>query len=374
MQEIGKKIKVMLVDDSAVVRQTLTEVLSCDRKIEVIAACQDPFMAAKKLRTMVPDVMILDVEMPRMDGITFLRKIMSQHPLPVIICSTLVETGADTTLKALEYGAVEIIQKPVLGTKKFLQEAQIKLTDAVKAAANVRLKKLTINATGAAKKLTADAMLPAIKNRAMAVTTDKIIVIGASTGGTEAVRTILQVMPQDCPGIVVVQHMPAGFTRSFAERLDELCHIHVKEAENGDRILRGHALIAPGNFHSMIKRSGAQYYVEVKEGPLVSRHRPSVDVLFRSSAHYAGKNAIAAILTGMGDDGANGMKEIFDTGAYTIAQDEKTSVVYGMPAVAVKKGGIIESLPLAKIAQRLVEAASHDFNNKSLEPRRELQG
>ncbi len=354
MPVLNKKISVMLVDDSAVVRQTLTEVLSSDDQIEVIAACQDPYMAAKKLRTIVPDVMMLDIEMPRMDGITFLQKIMSQHPLPVIICSSLVEKGAQTTLKALEYGAVDIIQKPTLGTKNFLLEAQILITDAVKAAAKCSVKKIKKNSI-VTEKLTADAILPAAEIGAMTATTEKIIVIGASTGGTEAVRSVLQGMPQDCSGIVVVQHMPEKFTRSFADRLNELCCINVKEAENGDTILRGHALIAPGNYHTIIKRSGARYFVEIKQGPLVSRHRPSVDVLYRSAARYAGSNAIGVILTGMGDDGANGMKEMFDAGAYTIAQDEKTSVVYGMPAVAVKHGGVIESLALDKMASRLVE-------------------
>ncbi len=352
-----KKIKVMLVDDSAVVRQTLTEVLGSDKEIEVIAACHDPYVAATKLRECVPDVMVLDVEMPRMDGITFLQKIMSQHPIPVIICSTLVGKGAGTTIKALEYGAVDILQKPTIGTKKFLQEAKIQLTDAIKAAARASVKKIAIRRPEESlKKLTADAVLDAGRVGAMTATTDKIIVIGASTGGTEAIREILTTMPQNSPGIVVVQHMPQGFTASFAERLNEQCLINVKEASDGDSVLRGHALIAPGNFHTLVKRSGARYYVEVKEGPLVSRHRPSVDVLFRSAARYGGANVIGAILTGMGDDGANGMKEMLDAGAYTIAQNEKTCVVYGMPAVAVERGGVIESLAIKDISMALIEA------------------
>jgi len=354
VKTVEKKIKVMLVDDSAVVRQTLTDVLASDPQIEVIEACQDPYIAAQKLRVTTPDVIMLDVEMPRMDGITFLQKIMSQHPIPVIICSTLVEKGAETTLKALEYGAVDIIQKPTIGTKKFLQEAQVLLTDAVKAAASVRLRQLSVRTKQIAPKLTADAILPAANSKAMTRTTEKIIVIGASTGGTEAVRSVLEAMPQDAPGIVVVQHMPQGFTASFAERLNGLCKINVKEAKDGDSVLRGHALIAPGNYHTMLKRSGARYYVDVKQGPLVARHRPSVDVLFRSAARYAGSNIIAAILTGMGDDGANGMKEMHDAGAHTIAQDEKTSVVYGMPAVAVKRGGVDRILPLQKITAALI--------------------
>lgn len=351
-----KKIKVMLVDDSAVVRQTLSEVLSSDSQIEVVEACQDPYIAAQKLRKVTPDVIVLDVEMPRMDGITFLKKIMSQHPIPVIICSTLVEKGGETTLKALEYGAVDIIQKPTLGTKKFLQETQVQLTDAVKAAAIVNVRKLIVREKQIAPKLNADAVLAPVSNKAMSRTTEKVIVIGASTGGTEAVRSILETMPLDSPGIVVVQHMPPGFTASFAKRLNELCSINVKEASNGDTVLRGHALIAPGNLHTLIKRSGARYYVEVIDGPLVSRHRPSVDVLFRSAARYGGSNVNAAILTGMGDDGAAGMKEMYDTGAHTIAQDEKTSIIYGMPGVAVKKGGVREVLPLSSIASALISA------------------
>jgi two-component system chemotaxis response regulator CheB len=366
-QAVGKKIiKVMLVDDSAVVRQTLTQVLNSDPDIEVIAACQDPFFAAKELRHVTPDVMVLDVEMPRMDGITFLKKIMSQNPLPVIICSTLVGSGSETTVKALEYGAIDIIQKPSIGTKKFLQEATVQLTDAVKAAARVNIKQLKLSTKKVSAKLTADAVLPGVAGRAMSQTTEKIIVIGASTGGTEAVREVLQVMPQDAPGIVVVQHMPQGFTTSFAKRLNELCKINVKEASDGDSVLRGHALIAPGNYHTLVKRSGARYYVEVREGPLVSRHRPSVDVLFRSTARYAGKNAVAAILTGMGDDGATGLKEMHEAGAYTIAQDEKTSVVYGMPAVAVKQGGVDRILPLNQIAQALIDDQSLQTQQKAL--------
>lgn len=355
----------MLVDDSAVVRQTISEILNSDSEIDVVETCQDPYIAAQKLRNVIPDVIVLDVEMPRMDGITFLQKIMSQNPIPVIICSTLVEKGAETTIKALEYGAVDIIQKPTVGTKKFLEEAKVLLVDAVKAASRVNLKKLTTKTREIAPKLSADAMLTGVKGKAMSKTTEKIIVIGASTGGTEAVRKVLEVMPHDAPGIVVVQHMPQGFTASFAQRLNEFCKINVKEAEDGDSILRGHALIAPGNFHTLIKRSGARYFVEVRDGPLVSRHRPSVDVLFRSTARYAGSNAVAALLTGMGDDGAAGMKEMHDTGIYTIAQDEKTSVVYGMPAAAVKQGGVDKILPLNYIAAGLVSSESQHSHRKA---------
>lgn len=352
----NNKIQVMVVDDSAVVRQSLTEVLNSDADIEVIEACADPYIAAQKLRKQTPDVIVLDIEMPRMDGITFLKKIMSQHPIPVIICSTLAEKGSSATLKALEYGAVDIIQKPTLGTQRFLQEAKVLLTDSVKAASTARIRRLSSNTKAPEPKRTADVILSGATSSTL-TTTEKVIVIGASTGGTEAIRSVLEEMPQDAPGIVVVQHMPQGFTTSFANRLNELCSINVSEASDGASVIRGHALIAPGNKHILLKRSGARYYVEVKDGPLVSRHRPSVDVLFRSAARYAGSNAVAAILTGMGDDGAEGMKEMHDTGAYTIAQDEQTSVVYGMPAVAVRRGGVDSVLPLHKIAGALINAS-----------------
>lgn len=350
----------MLVDDSALVRRALAEVLSSDPQIEIIATAQDPFVAAQKLKKEAPDVMVLDVEMPRMDGITFLQKIMSQNPLPVIICSTLVEKGAETTLKALENGAVDIIQKPKLSTRQFLEEAKIQLTDSVKAAARAKLERLVHRPHLVAPKLTADAVLQSVGSRAMAKTTDKIVVIGASTGGTEAVRCVLEALPQDAPGIVVVQHMPEGFTASFAKRLNDLCRINVKEAADGDSVLRGHALIAPGNKHTLLKRSGARYYVEVRDGPLVSRHRPSVDVLFRSATRYAGRNAVGVILTGMGDDGANGMKEMHDAGACTIGQDEQSCVVYGMPKEAEKRGGIEKVLPLERIAAGILNAVDED--------------
>ncbi len=355
-----EKIKVMLVDDSALVRSTLTDVLSSDPEIEIMATAADPYIAAKKMRKEVPDVMILDVEMPRMDGITFLQKIMTQNPIPVIICSTLVETGSETTLKALEYGAVDIIRKPKVSTRQFLEEAKVQLTDAVKGAARAKLAKLTGRTSLIEPKLTADAVLKCSSERAMARTTEKIVVIGASTGGTEAVRQVLEALPQDAPGIVVIQHMPEGFTSSFATRLNDLCRINVKEAMNGDSVLRGHALIGPGNKHCLLKRSGARYYVEVRDGPLVARHRPSVDVLFRSATRYAGKNAVGVILTGMGDDGATGMREMFDAGAYTIGQDERSCVVYGMPKAASDKGGVVEVLPLDQIASGIIRAVDVD--------------
>ncbi len=350
---MAKKIRVLLVDDSAVVRQTLTETLESDPGIEVMGAARDPFVAADLIAKEVPDVILLDVEMPRMDGVTFLHKIMSQHPIPVVMCSTLTEKGAETTLKALDYGAVDIILKPKLGTKQFLQESKIRICDAVKAASKVRVKRISTKKRVAEKKLTADAVLPPPPAKAMAQTTESVVAVGASTGGTEALRIFLEALPGDCSGVVIVQHMPEGFTRAFSERLNSICRIRVKEAENGDSVLRGQALIAPGNRHMLLKRSGARYYVELKDGPLVCRHRPSVDVLFRSTARYAGKNAVGIIMTGMGDDGAKGMLEMKEAGAHTIAQDEASCVVFGMPKEAIALGGAVQVLSLEQIAPKI---------------------
>jgi two-component system, chemotaxis family, protein-glutamate methylesterase/glutaminase len=352
-----KKIKVLVVDDSAVVRQTLTEVLGSDPQIEVVGAAADPFIAATKINKELPDVITLDVEMPRMDGITFLQKLMSQHPIPVVMCSSLTEKGCETTLKALEYGAVDIILKPRLGAKKFLEESRITICDAVKAAVRARVRPISKKPYRVEKKLTADVVIPpSMPARAMARTTEKIVVVGASTGGTEALRIFLEAMPLDCPGIVIVQHMPENFTRAFAGRLNDICRIEVKEAENGDSVLRGRALIGPGNRHILLKRSGARYYVEVKDGPLVCRHRPSVDVLFRSAARYAGSNAVGVIMTGMGDDGSRGMKEMKDAGAFNIAQDEATCIVFGMPNEAIKREAVDKVLPLDGIAGAVIRS------------------
>lgn len=347
------KVKVMVVDDSAVVRQTLTDLLNSDDELEVIASAADPYIAAEKLRDFIPDVITLDIEMPKMDGLTFLRKLMEQHPIPVVICSSLASEGSETALKALELGAVDIITKPKIGTKQFLEESRIHICDVVKAASMAKLKKKTVSPL-IQPKLTADAVLKKSNNKSMIETTEKVIVVGASTGGTEALRYFLEAFPLDSPGIIVVQHMPENFTKAFAKRLDSYCKITVKEAENGDSVIRGRALIAPGNYHMLLKRQGAKYIVEIKIGPLVSRHRPSVDVLFRSAAQYAGKNAIGVIMTGMGDDGAKGMLEMKDAGAFTIAQDEKTCVVYGMPNEAVKLGGVDKILPLEEIAKNVL--------------------
>ena len=347
-----KKITVLIVDDSAIVRQTLADVLSSDTEIEVLAKASDPFLAAEHISRQVPDVIMLDVEMPRMDGLTFLQKVMSQHPIPVVICSSLAASGSDTALRALEYGAVEIILKPRLGAKQFLEEAKIRICDAVKAAAAAQVKRLAFHQRDVPPKLTADAVLAKarIGRDAMLKTTEKVVVVGASTGGTEAIKDFLVALPLDAPGIVIVQHMPEIFTTAFSQRLDSMCQISVKEAETNDTVIRGRALIAPGNHHLLLKRSGARYYVEIKEGPLVSRHRPSVDVLFRSAARYAGLNAIGVIMTGMGDDGARGMLEMKEAGAVTIAQDEDSCVVFGMPKKAIELGAVDKVLPLLSIA------------------------
>ena len=352
MAKTSGKIRVLVVDDSAVVRQALVEILETDPVIEVMATAADPFIAADRIREEIPDVITLDVEMPRMDGLIFLRKIMTQHPIPVVICSSLAQEHSQTALTALEYPAVEIIAKPKLGTRRFFEESKIRICDAVKAASEVKPQAI-LRRPLVEPKLTADVILSAPKS-AMVETTDKVIVVGASTGGTEAIRVFLEKMPADAPGIVIVQHMPESFTQSFARRLDSLCKVSVKEAQNNDTVMTGRALIAPGNFHTLLKRSGARYFVEIRTGPLVSRHRPSVDVLFRSTARYAGGNAVGVIMTGMGDDGAQGMLEMKKAGAFTIAQDEQTSVVFGMPHEAIKRGAVDKVLPLEAITEKVM--------------------
>jgi len=348
----AKTVRVLIVDASAVVRQTLREVLESDPEIEVIATAGDPFVAADRIAEQVPDVITLDIEMPRMDGLTFLKKLMSQHPIPVVICSSLADEGAQSTLRALEFGAVEIITKPKMGSKQFIEDSQTEICNVVKAAASARLRPLRPSQTVESKH-NADCILSAATH-AMAETTEKVVAIGASTGGTEALKAVLEALPADTPGILIVQHMPELFTRAFAQRLDGLCAITVKEAETNDTVIRGRALIAPGNHHMLLKRSGARYFVEIKDGPLVCRHRPSVDVLFRSAARYAGRNALGVILTGMGDDGARGMLEMKEAGAMTIAQDEATCVVFGMPKEAIKLGGVDKILPLGSMARAIL--------------------
>ncbi len=358
-----RKIRVLVVDDSASVRQTLKQVLETDPDIEVFAAVSDPFMAAERIKQEVPDVMTLDIEMPRMDGLTFLEKVMSQHPIPVVICSSLTDEGSRTALAALDKGAVEVITKPRVDAPQFIQESAIRICDAVKSAARARMrprKRGVATVPVVRPKLTADAVLPKAPANAMIQTTEKVVAVGASTGGTEALRTFLQAMPPNAPGIVIVQHMPEKFTAQFAERLDGICAITVQEAGDGDSVIPGRALIAPGNRHLLLKRSGARYYVEVRDGPLVSRHRPSVDVLFRSTARYAGANAVGVIMTGMGDDGAKGMREMHEAGAWTIAQDEASCVVFGMPQEAIKQGEWIRSWPWRELPRRWCGVAADE--------------
>ncbi|MCR5289568.1 MAG: chemotaxis response regulator protein-glutamate methylesterase [Treponema sp.] len=370
-------IKVLIIDDSALVRETMTSVLSSDPEIVVIGTAPDPIIGVRKINQNRPDVIILDIEMARMDGLTFLRKLNETiDPIPCVICSTMVSEGSPNAIKALEYGACSIIQKPALGTRKFIEESKILISDAVKSAyqSTGKLKKLIPSQIGGSTrpstqekkqnqpytvqpKLTADVILQKPTKGTIPIdTTERIIVVGASTGGTEALKDLLSALPGDTPGMVIVQHMPEHFTKAFAGRLNGLSKMTVKEAENGDKVQRGLALIAPGNKHTLLKRSGKDYYVEVRDGPLVSRHRPSVDVLFRSAARYAGKNAVGVIMTGMGDDGAKGMKEMHDAGAYTIAQDEASCIVFGMPAEAIKNGGVDKIVPLQSIAKTLISA------------------
>ncbi len=345
-------ISVMVVDDSAVVRQVMTAMLDKVPDIRISHAVADPLLAIERMKSHWPDVIVLDVEMPRMDGITFLRKIMQERPTPVVICSTLTEKGAKTTMEALAAGAFAVITKPKIGLKQFLAESSDDLISAIKAAAKANVKQLAsrISTPAAAPvKHTADVILPPYENRSMAQTTERVVAIGTSTGGTQALEVVLTTLPRVCPGIVVVQHMPEKFTQAFADRLNGICQIAVKEAANNDRVVPGRALIAPGGKHMLLKRNGAQYFVEVIDGPLVNRHRPSVDVLFRSVAKCAGANSLGIIMTGMGDDGAAGLLEMRSAGAKTIAQDEESCVVFGMPKEAIKRGGVEKSVPLASI-------------------------
>ena len=353
----SEKIGVLIVDDSAVVRATLQHILAAEHDIEVIGVAADPFIAANKIRERTPDVIMLDIEMPRMDGLTFMRKIMTQHPIPIVVCSALTTAGAEATMRAMELGAVEIVAKPQVGTKRFLEESSARITDAVRGASQARLDLLGLSLGRPVEpKRSADAVIPR-RSKTMLRTTDRVIALGASTGGTEAIRVVLSAMPADCPGLVIVQHMPPQFTTNFAARLNQLVTIEVKEAEDGDAVIYGRALIAPGDRHMALRRSGARYHVQLLDGPLVSRHRPSVDVLFRSVAENAGPNAVGVLMTGMGDDGANGLLEMREAGARTVAQDEASSVVFGMPAVAIARGAAEQVWPLSQIAERVTALA-----------------
>lgn len=357
-----KKIKVMIVDDSALVRQVVSQALAQDPGIEVIATASDPLFALDKMKSHWPDVLVIDIEMPRMDGLSFLRKIMAEHPTPTVVCSSLAEQGAQATMEALAAGAVTIITKPKVGLKSFLEDASNDIIQAVRTAARANLKALPRGGSPVPglppnrPKFSADVILPAGNggSAAMARTTDQIVAIGTSTGGTQALEAVLTRLPATALGIVIVQHMPEKFTAMFAQRLNSICQVEVREAQNGDRVIPGRALIAPGGRHMMLKRSGAQYVVEVVDGPLVNRHKPSVDVLFRSVARFAGANALGIIMTGMGDDGARGLKEMHDAGAKTIAQDEASCVVFGMPKEAIKLGGADQVISLEQIPGAIV--------------------
>lgn len=360
-----KRIGVLVVDDSAVVRQVLSQMLMAEPDIELIAAAADPVLAVERMKMRWPDVFVLDVEMPRMDGITFLRKIMAERPTPVVICSTLTTAGAQTTLDALAAGAVAIVAKPKLQLREKLKESSDDLISAIRAAAQSNVQRLTAKkaappATPAAspgERHSADVILKAA-DRAMAETTENIVAIGTSTGGTQALEEILPQLPRVCPGIVIVQHMPEQFTAAFAMRLGKLCQIEVREARSGDRVMPGLALIAPGGKHLLVRRSGAQYLTDIRDGPAVNRHRPSVDVLFRSLASCAGPNAVGIILTGMGDDGARGLKEMRDMGARTFAQDQDSCVVFGMPREAIRVDAVDRIVPLSEVP-RVIMGVRH---------------
>ena len=354
------KITVLIVDDSALVRKLLTELLESDPEIEVIGTAIDPFQARDKIKQLNPDLITLDVEMPRMDGVTFLKNLMRLHPMPVVMISTLTEQGAKVTLDALEYGAVDFVTKPKLDLSNSIMDYAQEIIAKVKAAAKVNVHALVHEPSPppVVEKLTADAVLPAhqLKNiPAHLNTTEKIIAIGASTGGTEAIKEVLKRLPANSPGVVIAQHIPAAFSGPFAERVNNVCAMEVCEAQDGQQILPGHAYIAPGDKHLLVQRSGARFYCALNDGPPVSRHKPSVDVLFRSVAQNVGANAIGVMLTGMGDDGANGMLEMKEAGAINLVQDEKTSVVWGMPGVAVQLGAAKMQVPLNKIASEVLK-------------------
>ncbi len=351
------KIRVLVVDDSALVRQMLTEILNSDRAIEVVATASDPYVAREKIKQLNPDVLTLDVEMPRMDGLTFLGNLMRLHPIPVVMVSSLTEKGADITLQALELGAVDFVSKPKADLAYSLADYTEEIIAKVKMAAAVKVRaldKILSHTAAVQPKLSADAILSGKNPNKHFKTTECIIAIGASTGGTEAIKEVLMRMPADSPGTVITQHIPEAFSAPFAKRMNSVSAMTVCEAQDGQIILPGHAYIAPGNRHLLVARDGARYVCRLNDGPPVNRHRPSVDVMFRSVAQNVGPNAVGVILTGMGDDGARGLKEMHDAGSPTMAQDEKTSVVWGMPGEAVKMGGVDSILPLEKVAAKIL--------------------
>ena len=343
-----KKITVIVVDDSALIRKLLTEIINSQPDMQVLGAAPDPLVAREMIRDLNPDVLTLDVEMPRMDGLDFLERLMRLRPMPVIMVSTLTDKGSEATLRALELGAIDYVSKPKIDIVHGIQEYADEIADKIRAAAasRPRQREAPVSTVGGAK------ALPALANRI--VSTEKLIIVGASTGGTEAIKEFIIQLPPDCPGILITQHMPEAFTKSFAMRLNNLARISVKEAEHGERILPGHAYVAPGNWHLLLKRSGANYVTQLSDGPPVNRHRPSVDVLFRSAAEHAGRNALGVILTGMGKDGALGMLAMKEAGAYNYAQNEASCVVFGMPKEAIAAGGVDEILPLNDIAQAVM--------------------
>lgn len=343
------KIRVVVVDDSALIRNMLKEIINNQKDMEVVGLAPDPLIAREIIRNESPDVITLDVEMPKMDGLDFLERLMRLKPTPVVMISSLTERGSETTIRALELGAVDFVAKPKIDIQTGLQQYSDDICDKIRTASKARIQ----SSRPVAKSATDEVVMPSLKNRI--TSTEKILVFGSSTGGTEALKDVLIHLPPDCPGIVMAQHMPEGFTKSFAGRLDSLCKIRVKEAEQGDRILPGHAYLAPGHSHLLLKRSGANYVCELSQAEPVNRHRPSVDVLFRSAAANAGKNAIGVILTGMGKDGAAGMKEMHDAGAHTFAQDEASCVVFGMPKEAIAQGGVDEIVPLQQMARRILD-------------------
>lgn len=340
----------MIVDDSLLVRKTLSEVFASDDDLEVIGEASDPYMAAQELRKMAPDVITLDIEMPKMDGITFLKKLMSQHPIPVVVISTLTQKGTIEALKALEYGAVEVLAKPKINTKAEILEQKDNLIRVIKSAAKANLSRLSLSNS----KLKAQAIKRELKKDYEKLPSTDVVAIGASTGGTTALKMILKGLTRLCPGVVVVQHMPEMFTKQFADRLDMECEISVQEANDGDRVYAGSALIAPGNKHMMLKGKSPNFYVQILDGPRVNHHKPSIDVLFKSVARYAKENAVGVLLTGMGKDGANGLLEMKQNGAYNIAQNKNTSVVFGMPKEAIRLGAAHEVLPIEKIGNAMI--------------------
>jgi two-component system chemotaxis response regulator CheB len=362
-------IKLLIVDDSALVRKLLSEMLSKDREIEIVGTATDPYAARERIKQLNPDVITLDVEMPRMDGITFLENLMRLRPMPVVMVSSLTQKGADVTLRALELGAVDFVTKPKVDVAGSLADYAEELIAKVKMAAGARVNARPSSPPKAPmlqteKRHSADAVLPATSGKRVLRTTDRIIAIGASTGGTEAIREVLEALPPDAPAVVISQHIPAAFSKPFAERMNRCSAMAVCEASDGQYILPGHVYIAPGDQHLLVERDGARYRCRLSNGPHVNRHRPSVDVMFRSMAQNVGPNAVGVILTGMGDDGARGLKEMLDAGAPTIAQDEPTSVVWGMPGAAVKLGGAQQVLPLHRIASEMLQLTADHPNGK----------